>query len=80
MIFTLFTLLQLLNPNYLLCLQEFTLTPFIPILDHQLATLNIGKIADFQIFTPENPQNEAYHQLPNEPSKHIHWLSGMVLG
>ena len=79
-IFTLFTLLQLLNPNYLLCLQEFTLTPFIPILDHQLATLNIGKIANFQIFTPENPQNEAYHQLPNGPSNHIHCVSGVVLG
>ena len=54
-IFTLFTLLQLLNPNYLSCLQEFTLTPFIPIHNHQFPTLNMGKIANFQIFTPENP-------------------------
>ena len=79
-IFTIFTLLQLDNPNFFIIWEEFTLIPFILILDHQLPTLNIAKIANFQIFTPENPQNEAYHQLPNEPSKHIHWLSGMVLG
>ena len=79
-IFTLLTLLHLHNPNFLSCLQEFILTLFIPIQNHQLPTLIIHKFVNFQFFTPENPQNEAYHQLPNEPSKHIHWLSGMVLG
>ena len=79
-IFTLLTILPLHNPNFLSCLQEFILTLFIPIQNHQLPTLIIHKIANFQFFTPENPQNEAYLQLQNEPPNHFHCLSGMVLG
>ena len=78
-IFTLLTLLHLHNLNFLSFLQEFILTLFIPIQNHQLPTLIIHKIANFQFFTPENPQNEAYLQLQNEPSNHFHCLSGMVL-